>query len=88
MKFCSKGASRVCASAAFKASCALTLTRTLGGREWLTNIIHRTNLKALHLIDGIGLCGEEDDRDVTCVGVCFQPAADLETVHTWHHYIE
>src|SRR5512147_3122807 len=54
----------------------------------LVDIVDSADLKSILLVDGVGLSGEEDHRDVAGHRIGLQPAADLIAVHARHHHVE
>ena len=54
----------------------------------LGEVIHRTQVQPLHLVGGLGLAGEEDDRDARGGGVFLEQLADLEAAGARHVHVE
>ena len=54
----------------------------------LGNVISGTQLQATFLVAGIDHGGEENNRDILCVGIVAQMGNDLETIHVRHHHIK
>ncbi len=58
------------------------------GLKGLGNIVHRSQLQALHLVGGLVQGRQENDRDRARGGVRLEPAAHLEAVDPRHHDVQ
>ena len=56
--------------------------------ERLGDVVDRSELKPLHLLDGVGQRGHEDDRDIPSLRTLLEPLAGGEPVQVGHEHVE
>jgi len=56
--------------------------------ERLGDVVDRSELEPLHLLDGVGQRGHEDDRDIPSLRTLLEPLAGGEPVHVGHEHVE
>ncbi len=56
--------------------------------ERLGDVVDRSELEPLHLLDGIAQRGHEDDRDILSFRTLFEPPAGSKPVQVGHEHVE
>ena len=56
--------------------------------ERLGDVIHAARLKSIEFINDVGQRGHKNDGNVLRVGLLFQAAAGVKSVHVRHHHVQ
>src|SRR4030067_2605113 len=64
------------------------LEQLLGAEGFGDVVTHLGDMQPHHLVDGLGLGGDHNDRDLAQLFVGLDPLIDLPAVHVRHHQVE